>query len=88
MTVRYLYYYCYDRCGAATVKLDDVDEAAKAYIRELLSEDTRAKVAQVLRTYKGHDKDRVEGFKAAVKKRSPRKKLHTTTFFQTCPLLC
>ena len=69
----YLYYYCYGRCGAATVKLDDVDEAARAYIRELLSEDTRAKVAQVLRTYKGRDKDRVEGFKAAVKKRIAEK---------------
>lgn len=68
-----MYYYCYDRCGAATVKLEDVDEAAKTYIRELLSEDTRAKVAQVLRTYKGHDKDRIEGFKAAVKKKIAEK---------------
>lgn len=31
------------------------------------------KVAQVLRTYKGHDKDRVEGFKAAVKKKIAEK---------------
>ena len=69
----YLYYYCSDRCGAATVNLADVDEAAKAYIRELLSEDTRAKVAQVLRSYKGRDKDRVEGFKAAVKKKIAEK---------------
>ena len=69
----YLYYACSSKCGAATVKLEDVDETVKAYIRELLSEDTRAKVAQILRTYKGHEQDRVEGFKAAIKKKVEEK---------------
>ena len=69
----YFYYSCSNKCGVGTVRLEDVDDAAKAYIRELLSEDTRAKVAQVLKTYKGHEQDRIEGFKAAIKKKVAEK---------------
>ena len=62
----YIRYYCYDHCGAPTIPLDDVDTAAKTYIRELLSEDTRAKVAKAMREYKGSEKARVSDFKKAV----------------------
>ena len=69
----YTYYRCSEGCGAPVAKLEDVDDAAKAYIRELLSEDTQLKVAQALKTYKGHDKDRVTSFKEAVSKRIAEK---------------
>ena len=65
----YTYYRCSEGCGAPVVKLDDVDRVAKTYIQELLSEDTQAKIAQALRTYKGHDKDRVDSFKEAVERK-------------------
>lgn len=69
----YFYYRCSDACGASVVKLDDVDKAASTYIHELLSEDTQKKVAQVLRSYKGHEADRVASFKAAVAKKIAEK---------------
>ena len=65
----YIYYRCSEGCGAPVVKLEDVDQVAKAYIQELLSEDTQLKVAQALKTYKGHDRDRVTSFKEAVAKK-------------------
>ena len=65
----YVYYRCSEGCGAPVVKLEDVDKVAKDYIQKLLSEDTQAKVAQMLRTYKGHDKDRIDSFKEAVAKK-------------------
>ena len=43
-----------------------MDMAAKTYIRELLSEDTRAKVAKAMREYKGSEKARVSDFKKAI----------------------
>ena len=69
----YYYYRCSKACGSSVVKMEDVDNAATAYVRELLSADTQLKVAQVLRTYKGHEKDRVESFQAAVAKKIAEK---------------
>ena len=69
----YYYYRCSKACGTSVVKMEDVDHAAKAYISELLSEETQLKIAQVLRTYKGNEKDRVESFKAAVSKKIAEK---------------
>ena len=69
----YLYYRCSEGCGASVVKLEDVDKVAKAYVQELLSEDTQRKVAQVLRNYKGHEEDRTASFKAAVAKKISEK---------------
>ena len=69
----YLYYRCSKGCGASVVLLEDVDRAAKTYIQELLSEDTQEKIAQVLRTYKGHNKDRLDSFKDAVARKIAEK---------------
>ena len=69
----YFYYRCSKGCGSSVVKMEDVDNAAIAYVRELLSPDTQLKIAQVLRTYKGNEKDRVESFKAAVAKKIAEK---------------
>ena len=64
----YLRYACHNKCGASTVPLEDVDTAAKMYIRELLSEDTRTKVAKAIQAYDGYEKDRVDAFNDAVSK--------------------
>ena len=69
----YLYYRCSDGCGASVVKLEDVDKVARAYISEILSEDTQRKVTQVLRSYKGHEDDRAASFYAAVAKKVSEK---------------
>ena len=69
----YPYYRCSKGCGASAVKVNTVDNVAKRYIRDLLSDDTQQKIANVLRTYQGHDRDRIDSFYAAIKKKIKEK---------------
>ena len=51
------------------MKMDAVDAAALAYLREILSDENQERIAAALREYDGSEADRLEGFQAAKKKR-------------------
>lgn len=53
----YRYYRCSNKCGTPSIKLEDMDRVATEYLKELLSEENRKKVALCLRNYKNHKKD-------------------------------
>lgn len=56
------YYYCSKKCGAGTVRMEDVDRAATDYLKALLSDANKLKVAAALQTYDRSNVDRVEDF--------------------------
>ena len=65
----YFYYYCSKKCGASTVRMGDVDEAATTYLKELLSPDNQQAIAAALCRYHTGEKDRVRDFNAVIKKK-------------------
>ena len=69
----YPYYKCSKSCGAPVVKMETVDDAALAYLREILSDENQERIAASLREYDGSEADRLEGFQAAKKKRIKEK---------------
>ena len=48
------------------INMEQMDSAALGSLKELLSEENQTAVALALRSYKNSEKDRIEGFKAAV----------------------
>ncbi len=69
----YIDYRCPAKCGNSMVRVEDVDNAAKAFLGYILSDDTQTKIATLLRTYNGHESDRIESFKKSVAKRISEK---------------
>ena len=69
----YRYYRCSNKCGTPSIKLEDMDRVATEYLKELLSEENRKKVALCLRNYKNHKKDCQSSYKTAIKKRIAEK---------------
>lgn len=47
----YRYFTCSKKCGAPVVHMEQVDEAAIKYLRELLSDDNQRIIADELRRY-------------------------------------
>ncbi len=62
----YHYYYCSKKCGAPSVRMDKLDEIAKNYLYELLSESNQGLITDTLRTYKNSEKDRLESFNTLI----------------------
>lgn len=69
----YLYYICSAKCGAPSVRMEDVDAAAVGYLRELLNDDNQKRIAEALRTYKGGERDRAESFRKILQKKISEK---------------
>lgn len=65
----YKYFTCSAKCGAPVVHMDDVDDAAIRYVRELLTPENQQRVADALRLYQAGAGARMTEFKQAVKKR-------------------
>lgn len=65
----YRYYTCSKKCGAPTVKMDDVDRAAIDYLNELLADENQAEIADALRKYRNSQADRDADFKAVLKQK-------------------
>lgn len=62
------YFYCSKKCGAPTVRMEDVDNAARKYLQELLTPDNQMKVAVALRRYNAGEQTRAADFNNAIKK--------------------
>lgn len=61
-TGKYQYYYCKNRCGNPNVRAVDIDNAAKAYLAELLSPENQAAIAGALSEYKRTENFRTKDF--------------------------
>ena len=68
-----LYYRCPNKCGARMVTMEEVDNAAKRYLKNLLNEKNQQKIADALRRYQAGEGSRMEEFKAALKGRIEQK---------------
>ena len=55
------------------VHLEDVENVAKAFLGDILSDDTQEKIAAILRTYDGHKRDRIESFNKNIAKKIAEK---------------
>lgn len=65
----YIYYACSEKCGAHTLRMEDVDRAAIKYLHDLLSEDNQCSIAKAMREYQAGEGSRMEEFKAVLRKR-------------------
>lgn len=69
----YHYFSCSKRCGAPTVNIEDVDAAAKQYLRELLHEETQKEIETSLHGYMIKEGTAQKDFQKALKKRIAEK---------------
>ena len=58
----YHYYACSAKCGAPTVKIEEVDAAAKSYLEELLTEENQQRTADALRAYQEGELSQLAAF--------------------------
>ena len=65
----YKYFVCSKKCGAPTVKAEEVDDAARRYLRELLSDENQLTIASAIKAYQAGAGQRMDEFKGALKKR-------------------
>lgn len=78
----YRYFTCSKKCGAPVVHMEQVDEAAIKYLRELLSDDNQRIIADELRRYQAGEGSRMDEFKGALKKRIDEKKRQYDTLMK------
>lgn len=66
----YAIYTCSDKCGIGSVRADLVDEAAKAYLKELLTDENQQEIEKALRQYIRTEKDRVKEHNSTIAKQT------------------
>nr|WP_305147440.1 zinc ribbon domain-containing protein [Butyricicoccus faecihominis] len=69
----YSIYTCSSKCGFGSVRAELVDEAAKMYLRELLTDEVQREIEKALRQYIRTEKDRVKEHNAVVKRQTAEK---------------
>lgn len=65
----YRYFKCSAKCGAPVLHMEEADDAAIRYLKELLSEENQIQIADALRQYQAGAGSRMTEFKQALKKR-------------------
>lgn len=65
----YYYYRCARHCGTKGVPMQEVDDAAIHYLRELLSPETQKALLKAIRAYQNASDDKMGDFKEALAKR-------------------
>lgn len=70
----YPYFVCSKKCGAPVLHMEEADEAAIQYLRELLCDDNQRLIADALRQYQAGEGSRMEEFKGALQKRIEEKR--------------
>lgn len=68
-TPEYRYYYCSAKCGAPSVRMEEIDNAAKCYLQELLAPSNQEKISAALRLYQSNESNRLEAFYGALKRK-------------------
>ena len=78
----YRYFTCSAKCGAPVVHMDDVEDAAKEYLKTLLSGENQLRIADAMRAYQAGKSSRMEEFKQALKKRIDEKQAQYDALMQ------
>ena len=78
----YSYYYCSDKCGIGTIRMEDVDNAAIQYLRNLLSEENQLIITDRINQYNAQSGTRERDFYAALKKKVQEKQRQYDTLVQ------
>lgn len=69
----YRYFNCSGHCGKPTLKMQDIDEAAFRYLRELLSDENQKAIAAAIRFYQSKGNNRADAFREAMDRRAKEK---------------
>lgn len=69
----YYYFGCSKKCGASSIRMEEIDNAAVKYLHELLSDENQKKISDALRAYKGGERERLEDFNTILKKKIDEK---------------
>lgn len=69
----YYYFSCSKKCGASSIRMEEIDNAAVKYLHELLSDENQIKISDALRAYKGGERERLEDFNSILKKKIAEK---------------
>lgn len=69
----YAIYTCSNKCGFGSVRADLVDETARIYLKELLTDETQREIEKALRQYIRTEKDRIKEYNELVKQQTKAK---------------
>ena len=69
----YYYFSCSKRCGQPRIRMEEVDKAALAYLREILSNENQMRIADTLRKYKQGSSQRISDFKTILRRKIEEK---------------
>lgn len=78
----YPYYVCSAKCGTPVLHMEEVDAAAAAYIKTLLSDENQLLIADALRAYQAGTGNRMAEFKRVLKKKINEKQAQYDTLMQ------
>ena len=78
----YRYFTCSAKCGAPVVHMEEVDDAAIKYLKDLLSGENQLQIADALRQYQAGEGSRMTEFKRALKKRIEEKQAQYNSLMQ------
>lgn len=76
------YFVCSAKCGAPVVHMEEVDDAAIKYLKDLLSGENQLQIADALRQYQAGAGSRMTEFKQARKKRIAAKQAQYDSLMQ------
>lgn len=69
----YYYFSCSKRCGNPAIRMEKVDKAVLSYLHDILSSKNQLKIADALRNYKEGKGQRIEDFKAIIRRKIAEK---------------
>lgn len=78
----YHYFYCSKKCGAKSIRMEEVDKSATDYLHTLLSDENQEKISNALREYKGLEKERLQDFNDILNQRIAEKQQRYDTLMQ------
>lgn len=78
----YHYFYCSKKCGAPAVHMEEIDNAAIKYLRELLSDENQSRISKALREYKGCERERIADFNTILNDKIVEKQQRYDTLMQ------
>lgn len=78
----YRYFTCSAKCGAPVVHMEEVDDAAIKYLKDLLSGENQLQIADAMRQYQAGAGSRMTEFKRALKKRIAAKQAQYDALMQ------
>ena len=79
----YPYFNCSKHCGAPVVRMEEVDNAAKEYLTELLSGENQQKISNAIMAYQLHNENTEKDFKSIINKKVREKESRYNNLMDT-----